>query len=239
MVRFYGLKVLKDYLGHIILIGLPVVLISLMTAITKEISDVEDVKQTALYIGIVYIIMFQGFGAAYTFEGIEHDFFKPFRNRLRATPVHPMKFVLANILSSIGISFIQSLVILGYVVLFYGAIVSNLMLVLLTLFIGVVLAQFIAAMSILILKKASKAQSVITVYIIVAMVISGLFFPLPENNITLFLSKFSSPLAWTNYTVQGFMNNSYDEALLGLGLLSTLVIVIGLAVYRLSKRVAI
>ncbi|MDI6453611.1 ABC transporter permease [Peloplasma aerotolerans] len=239
MVRFYGLRVLKDYLGHIILIGLPVVLITLMTAINKEATEIEDVKQMALYIGIIYIIMFQGFGAAYTFEGIEHDFFKPFRNRLRATPVHPMKFVLANIFSSISISFLQSLVILGYVVLFYGSVVNNIALVLLTLLIGVILAQFVAAISILSLKKASKAQAVITVYIIIAMIIAGFFFPLPENDVTVFLSKFSSPLAWTHYAVHGFMNKAYDEALLGLGLLSSLVMICGLVVYRLSRRVAI
>ncbi len=239
MYRFYLLRILRDYIGHIILIGLPVVLISLMVSINRGIEGAPSVEESALFIGIVYIIMFQGFGAAYTFEGIEHDFFKPFKDRLRAAPVNPMNFVVANIVFSIMISFLQSLVLLLFVVVVFGAVVPNWGFVLMVLFIGVLFAQLLAAMCIFLLKKASTAQALITIYIIAGMVLAGFFFPLPESDLATFLSKYSSPLAWTHYAVYGFINGKYQEALLGIGLLSVAIVVVGSLVYRLSKRAVI
>lgn len=239
MLRFYILRILKDYIGHIILIGLPVVLITLMVSINRGVEGAPPVEEAALFIGIVYIIMFQGFGAAYTFEGIEHDFFRPFKDRLRAAPVNPMRFVMANIVFSIAISFTQSLVLLVYVIIVFGAVIPNWGFVLTVLFLGVIFAQLLAAMVIFLLKKASKAQALITMYIIAGMVAAGFFFPLPDSSISEFLSKFSSPLAWTHYAVYGFINSEYQEALLGTGLLSVAIVIIGLVVYRLSKRAVV
>ena len=239
MLRFYGLRVLKDYIGHIILIGLPVTLISLMVIINEQANPERDVAVMALYIGLIYIIMFQGFGAAYTFEGIEHDFFSPFKDRLRAAPTNPMVFILANIAFGVLTSFLQSLVLVGFISVVFNVTINNLLGVLGVLFIGVVLAQLLAALLILVLKKASKAQAMITIYIIAGMVSAGFFFPLPQSEITEFLSKYSSPLAWTHYAAYGLINEVYSEALVGIGLLGGLVVVLTLVVYFLSRRVVL
>ena len=236
MVRFYGLRILKDYLGHIILIGLPVALITLMVMINSEASEAPATSEAALFIGIVYIIMFQGFGAAYTFEGLEHDFFKPFKDRLRAAPVNPMRFVLANIGFGVLISFLQSLFLLAYVIVVFGARVPNTFLVLCVLLLGVVFAQLLAALCIFVLKKGSKAQAFMTLYIIGGMVLAGFFFPLPESDVTLWLSKYSSPLAWTHRAVYGFMEGAYGTAAFSVGLLGALTVLVCLVVYPLSKR---
>ncbi|MFH5882266.1 MAG: ABC transporter permease [Candidatus Izemoplasmataceae bacterium] len=239
MLRFYGLRILKDYLGHLILIGLPLVLISIMVSVNRGIEGAPSVEESALYIGIVYIIMFQGFGSAYTFEGIEHDFYKPFKNRLRATPVNPMKFVMANIFFSVVISFLQSIVLLAYVVIVFNAVIPNWAFVIVVLLMGVLFAQLLAALCIFAFKKASKAQAFITLYIIGAMVVAGFFFPLPESNITIFLSKYSTPLAWTHYAAYGFINTEYTQALVGVGLLGLAILIVAGVVYRLSKRVVL
>jgi ABC-2 type transport system permease protein len=237
MFRFYALRVLKDYIGHVILIGLPVVLISLMVMINQEATGIDDVGPMALYIGIIYIIMFQGFGSAYTFEGVEHDFFKPFRDRLRAAPIHPMSFILMNILFGIIISFLQSMVLLTFVVIVFKASIPNLFFVLIVLFLGVLFAQLLAASCILVFKKASKAQSVITMYIIGAMIVAGFFFPLPENGVTIFLSKYSSPMAWTHLATYGFIDGVTQNVVIGLSLLGVSILALVFVVYRLSQKV--
>ena len=239
MVRFYALRILKDYIGHIILIGLPVVLISLMVTVNAQTPSAPPIEEAALYIGLVYIIMFQGFGAAYTFEGIDHDFYKPFKDRLRAAPVNPMRFVVINILFGMTISFLQTLVLISYIVLVFNVVIPNTVFVLAVLLLGVIFAQLLAALLIFTFKKAGLAQTVITIYIIAGMVLAGFFFPLPESNVTIFLSKFSSPLAWTHYAAYGFIDGQYSEAYLGLGLLAIASIVTALIVYHLSRKVAV
>lgn len=237
MVRFYLFRLLKDYLGHIILIGLPLVLITLMVSINRNVPGAPPVEEASLYIGLIYILMFQGFGAAYTFEGLEHDFFRPFKDRLLMSPLHPMRFVYANLFFSTLVSYAQSLLLLGYIVLVFGAEIPNLLGVLGILFIAVLFAQLLAALFIFLFKKAARAQLAITIYIIAGMALAGFFVPLPESPFTLWARTYSSPLAWTHHALYGLMGNRFDEVALGLGLLIGSMVVVALAATKLSRSV--
>ncbi len=237
MVRFYLLRLLKDTIGHVILIGLPLVLITLMVSINRNVPEAPPVEVAALYIGLIYILMFQGFGAAYTFEGLEHDFFSPFKNRLLMSPLHPMRFVYANLLFSILVSYAQSLVLLGYVWLVFGAQIPNLVGVLAVLLLGVVFAQLFAAWLIFVFKKAARAQLAITLYIIGAMILAGFFVPLPESAFTRWARIYSSPLTWVHHALYGFIEHRPEDVFLGVGLLSVGIVVVALWAARLSKSV--
>ncbi len=236
MMRFYLMRVLKDYLGHLILIGLPVALIYLMVSVNTEAGN-PDREAAALYIGIVYIIMFQAFGAAYAFEGLEHDFFKPFKARLLAAPVKPYRFVLANIVFSIVIGYAQSLVLLAYVMLVFNASVPGLGFVMLILLLGVIVAQLFGSVAVLLLKKAAKAQALMTLYVIGGMLLAGVFFPLPESDMTIFLSKYSSPVAWTHYAAYGVIEGISSQVFVGVSLLMSVAVLALITVVLLSKRV--
>ncbi|MFW5838841.1 MAG: ABC transporter permease [Bacillota bacterium] len=235
MLRFYGLRVLKDYIGHIILIGLPIALITLMVMINKDIEPDISTGELAISIGFIYIVMFQWFGSAYTFEGIEHDFFTAFKDRLRAAPVHPVKFIIANIVFGLITSYLQTVVILLYVIFVYQAVIPNLYLVFIILLLGAILAQLVAALCILWLKKASKAQALITVFIIMSMLIAGLFVPLPSNSLTAFLSTYSSPLAWTHALILDLINGQFQLILFTLIIISIIAVSIG--TYKMSQKV--
>jgi len=237
MIRFYALRLMKDYLGHLILIGLPVVLIYLMVSINTQGEFAPPEAEAALYIGMIYIIMFQGFGAAYTFEGLEHDFYSPFKARLLASPVNPSKFVWMNILFSSIVSFIQSLVILTFVILVFNVTINNWGLVLIILLLGVLFAQCLGALLIFITNKASKAQAVLIFYIITTMIIAGFFMPLPQNSFTEFLSKYSSPLAWVNRAITTIMDGSFSDALVPTALLSITIVGLIMIIIHKSKQV--
>ncbi len=235
MLRFYGLRVLKDYLGHIILIGLPLALLTINTYISVENGAVQE--EAALYIGLVYIFMFQVFGAAYTFEGMEHDFYKPFKNRLFAAPIRPTKFILANLFFSTLVSFLQSLVILSYVVIVFGVRIPNWGLILVVFLFSVMFAQLLAAVLIIFLKKANKAQAAITLYAIGGTMLSGLFFQLPENSLTEILEKYSTPIAWAFTSSNAWIEGNFEQGIQFLGMLVGITILAGLFLIKLTKRV--
>lgn len=237
MLRFYAMRVLKDYLGHIILIGLPVVLIYVNMAIQANVAPDGDLDQAALFVGLVFILMFQVFGAAYTTEGMEFDFFTPFKDRLRAAPVHPVKFLLLNMVYSSIISFLQLMVLLVFIVAVYSAPVVNWPLVVAVILFGVVFTQTFAAVLIILAKKAGKAQAVITLYAVAGSILAGHFFPLPENAFTNFLRDYSSPIAWQRMSIEGFIDSDFREAFLGLGILAAAWAVCLILLFRLSKRV--
>jgi len=237
MIRFYTLRLLKDKVGHLILIGLPLVLITIMVALNEENIPAGEFDDMVLYIGLTYIVMFQGFGAAYTFEGLEHDFYKPFRSRLLVSPVNPIKFVFSQIGLSIIVSFIQSLLLVGYLVVMYGINIPNLAGVILALLLGVILSQLLASIIIFLVKKANLAQAIITVYIIIAMLVGGFFVSFSESSLTSFLEQFSSPLAWTHFTAYAFMEASVGDIMLGTGLLVSTILILFALTYKLSQRV--
>ena len=237
MVRFYALRVLKDYLGHAILIGLPLVLISVNLLIAEGADPNFNRPEAALFVGLVFIIMFQVFGAAYTHEGIEHDFFTPFKDRLRAAPVNPVRFLLMNIVYGTVISFLQGMVLLTFVVVVHGAAITNWVLVVLVLMAGAVFAQLLSAFVIMLLKQASKAQAVITLYAIGGTMVAGFFFPLPENMLTEALSKYSSPIAWQMHAIDGFMAQDFGQGMLGFGLVLGAIAILLIGLYSVGKRV--
>lgn len=237
MIRFYALRLFRDYIGHLILIGLPVVLIYILVSINTQHELAPSTKEAALYIGFIYIIMFQGFGAAYTFEGLEHDFYSPFKSRLLAAPINPAAFVWANIFFSSIVSFIQSLVIMTYIIVVFNVTVNNLALVVIVLLLGVILAQLLGAILIFYTKKASIAQAVLIFYIILTMMIAGFFMPLPEHGLTEFLEKYSSPLTWINHSIHSIMEGQFSDSIITVSLLiGTIALLMSLVIYK-SKQV--
>lgn len=237
MFRFYGLRILKDYLGHIILIGLPVVMISVNTYLATQNGEPQEV--VAWYVALVFILMFQVFGGAYAFEGLEHDFYTPFKNRLRAAPVNPVRFILTHLSYSMITGYLQSLVIMLYVVLVYGVSIPNWGLVLLVFLIAVIFAQLLGGVLLMLLKKGNKAQVGITLYAILGTFAGGMFFPLPDTRLTSFLERYSSPLAWSRTAVNAFMASDYTEGLQFLGMVGGITVVAGLLLSHLSRRVII
>jgi ABC-2 type transport system permease protein len=237
MIRFYGLRVLKDKVGHVILIGLPLLLITIMIAFNRPNVPETEFNDLVLYIGLIYIIMFQGFGSAYTFEGIEYDFYKGFKSRILVSPVNPGKFLIANIVSSIIVSYLQSIVIIIFLIFVYNIAIPSIIGVLFILFLGVVMSQLLSSVIIFLVKKASTAQVIITVYIIVAMLVGGFFVSFPSSRLTIFLEKFSSPLAWVRYSAFGFIDGNTSVIFIGLGLLIGFILLLSLLSYKLSLRV--
>ncbi|MFP4287392.1 MAG: ABC transporter permease [Candidatus Izemoplasmataceae bacterium] len=237
MIRFYALRVLNDKIGHIILIGLPLALMTIMIALNREQVDPSEMDAMILYIGLIYIIMFQGFGSAYTFEGLEYDFYKPFKARLLVSPVNPIKFVFSNLIANILVSYLQSLVLILYLIVFYAISIPNLIGLLFVLLLGVIFSQLLASLIIFLVNKASIAQAIITVYIIIAMMIGGFFVSFSRSNLVIFLEKFSSPLAWVRYTAYGFIDGELDVIFKGLSLLIGSILILLLLTYKLSQKV--
>ena len=237
VIRFYSLRVLKDIVGHVMLIGLPLLLITIMIALNEPHVPEEEFNNLVLFIGLAYTIMFQGFGAAYTSEGIENDFFKPFKSRLLVTPINPMRYVLMTLSTSIVLSFLQSTLLILYLMVVYRITINNVLGVLAALFLGVVLSQLLASLFIFLTKKAGTTQAIITVYLIAGMMVGGFFFSLPTSDLVVFLEKFSSPLAWVRYAAYGFIDGDVTRILVGMGLLSLGIVIVGLFSYRLSQKV--
>ncbi len=237
MFRFYALRVLKDYLGHVIFIGLPLVLIYVNMEIQANAHPDADLGHIAFFMGIGFILMFQIFGAAYTTEGMEGDFFTSFKDRLRASPVHPVRFMVTNMFYSSLVSFLQLMLILAFIFVIYEPTVSNWGLAVLVIFLGVGFTQTLGAVVIILVKKANKAQAVITLYAIGGSILAGHIIGLPDNAVINFLKDYASPISWQRISIEYFVDGDYAMGMLGIGLLLGAWAIILMVLLRMSRRV--
>lgn len=237
MFRFYLLRLLKDYLGHAILIGLPVFLIAVLTYINAPNS--QNWPEVSGHIAILFILMFQIFGAAYTFEGIEADFLSPMKDRLHAAPVNPMHLVAIQIGFSTLVSLAQTVVLIAFSMIFFDAVFENLPGVLGILVLSALAAQILGGVIVLILKSASKAQLVITLYAIFAPILAGLNFELPDNAFKPYLETYSSPVAWTRTGLEGIMAGDASDTLFGVVSLIVLIAVLIGLLRHFSRKVVL
>ena len=108
MLKFYILRSSKEILGHLILILLPILLISIFNYVNSSYNI--GAINSVLTIG--FALTFQIYGSALSFETLGQDFLSPMRNRLLATPVNPTKIVLSILFSGTIVSFLQTFVVL-------------------------------------------------------------------------------------------------------------------------------
>lgn len=237
MLRFYTLRILRDYIGHAILIGLPMFLVGILTYINTP--DGEQMDVVARHIGIVFLLMFQMFGAAYTFEGLRDDFLTPRKDRIKATPVNPMTIVLTQIGLSTIITFLQGMVLIGFTMVVFNAVYPNLPFILLLVILSALFAQLFGALLVFTLKSASKAQIGVIAYAIIAPIMAGLNVELPDHAIVPYLERYSSPLALVNTGIQGAFESHTNDMMIGLVAILTFITIFILLVKHFSKRVIV
>ncbi len=237
MVRFYFLRLLKDYLGHAILLGLPVFLIAVLTYINDPTQ--AQWPEISRFVSIGFILMFQIFGGAYTFEGLQEDFLTAKKDRLNATPVAPIKIVLTQIVFSTVITYLQTLIILVFTIVFFGAEFSNIPLLLLLFLLSAFAAQLLGGVLLFLLKSGNKAQVTITLYAIFAPVLAGFNFQLPQNRITPYLERYSTPLALTRTGIHGLLDQNYTDVVIGFSSMMGFIVILMVLLNKFSKEVIV
>lgn len=230
MLRFYGLRLLKDYLGHAILLGLPIFFVTILTYINSP--DASVWPEVSLFISIGFMLMFQLFGGAYTFEGLHDDFMTAKKDRLKAAPIEPVKLVITQISFCTLMTFVQTLIVLVFTIVLFGADFVNLPLVISLFFLSALAAQLLGGVLLFIFKSSSKAQIAITLYAIFAPMLAGFNFELPTHRITHILTRYSTPLALTKTGIFGVIEGNTNDVILGF---ISLLVFIGLLMFMLKK----
>ncbi len=237
MIRFYFLRLLKDYIGHAILIGLPMFLIATLTYINAP--DQTGWPEISRHITILFVLMFQIFGAAYTFEGLEADFLTPMKDRLHATPANPVHLVVIQIVFSTMVSLLQSIILVAFSVVIFDAAFENLLAVMGLLVLSAIGAQLLGGVLVLALKSASKAQVTITLYAIFAPMVAGLNFSLPDIAIRPYLERYSSPLALSRMGIEGLFQDDLGDVLFSAFSLAGIIVILIIMLRLLGRKVIV
>lgn len=241
MIRFHLLRGARDWMGHLILIMLPVILISFFFFIIRQdIAGTEAeafLPEIAVFLSIGFALTFQIYSTANSYEVLDQDFLTPMRNRLLASPALPVRLVFSILLSGIIVSFLQTLVVLLFTSLAYDAAYGSLPFVLLILLLSMVFHHLLAAVILLWTCSPKKAGAVITLYAIVAPMLLGLYFSMPALRIFELFEKYLLPVSLANTAIKGVMEKSTADVLIGVLPLLALSIALLLLIGPLTRKV--
>lgn len=237
MYKFHFLRSIKDLVGHFILIGIPVVLITVFNFLYNQNVDPAVSKHVTAYLTVGMMLPFHVWGAALSFETIGADFLTPMYDRLMASPEKPQKIVISILFTSMLVSFIQSIVILGYGIIVLGAYFIDLWAVVLLLILSIVFHQLLGTIVLFASKSVKVAASINTFYGIAAPVIAGLYFPLPDHPITNFMKQYLTPVSLSFTSIWGVQEGDTFKIVVGAIPLFILSIILFLLIKPLSKRV--
>lgn len=219
MIRFHLLRGIKDWLGHLILIVIPVILISFFYHIVRnDIAGTEAeafMPEITVFLSLGFVLTFQIYGSANSYELLAEDFFTPMKNRLLASPAMPVKLILSILASGIIVSFIQSMVVLVFSIVVFEASYGALHWVLLILLLSVIFHHLLATILLLWTRNDKKAMAVNTLYAIVAPMLLGLYFSMPDTRLFEWFEKYLTPISLAHTAIQGAMSNRLIDVAVG------------------------
>lgn len=239
MFKFHLLRSGRDWFGNLILIFLPIILISFFSYINKTQYAYLgiDLSQITTVLTVGFALTFQIYGSAISFETLGQDFLTPMHDRLLASPVNPRKIVLSVLFTSIIVSFLQTSFIILFSIIVLDAKFKNLILILIVMLISVVFNQLLGAVILFTAKKVNTATSVTSLYGIVAPILIGLYFPLPDNRILNLFKDYLTPMSLANTAIYGIIDGNTKNIIIGVTSLLTLIVILYIVIKPLSKKV--
>ena len=221
MFKFHFIRSTRDLVGHLILIGIPVLLITFFNYIfTENLIEFEfegNYVPRLAVLTIGFALTFQIFGASISFEVLGSDYFGPMYDRLLASPIEPRAHVFSTLVVGCLVSFLQTLVILLFSALVLKADLGPWPVILPILFLAVIFNQLLGTVILFLSKSVKVSNSILTIYGIVAPLSIGLYIPLPQNTFFTFLENYLSPLALANSAVLGTINGNALNISIGVG----------------------
>lgn len=241
MALFYFKRSMRDVVGHIILIVLPVILIGFFDYIYRSselISGIQDPENTFITVlTIGFTLTFQIYGGALTFETMGADFFTPMQGRLLATPMAPRRILLAILSMGTLVSFLQTLAVMGFSMAVLGAKIRAFPVVMLVMVLSIVFHQLLGTVILLLSGKVKTATTAMSFYGAIAPIFIGIYFPLPDTAVFHFLRDYLTPMALANRAVLGAMAGEGQEVLRGMVPLAIFSMLLFMWLKPLSRRI--
>ncbi len=241
MLKFYFTRSMREIVGHLILIGIPVVIIAFFNFVFRDIFQPPGQLLPIPYLTVItvgFALTFQIYGASLSFEVLGADFFSSMRDRLMASPAEPRGLVVAIIGSGCLISFLQTLAVLLFSSIVLEADLGSLHLTIPIFMISVIVNQLLGTAILLLSRSTKVANSVITIYGSIVPMTVGLYFPLPDGAFVRVLSRYLSPMALANTAILGAMEGNLSVALSTTAVLAVIGIALFVVMRPLVRRLA-
>ncbi|GAB2571709.1 ABC transporter permease [Gracilibacillus alcaliphilus] len=237
-VYFALRRMLRGYIGFVILILLPLAIITVNGfAIGDEFVD-EYGRTGMEMISIGIIIGFQLVGGFYTMETIKGDLFSENRWRLRSLPYPIYIHAISIVISSVLFNILNGTIMVLFTYWVYGVNWGNIGWAVLVLMFVSIVSQLVFLIAVTVIKKYKIAELIGYAYLFLFMILSGyLFIPIPDIVLIDWINRYINPLTLGEtaiiYRMQGLETS---EMYLSMGMLIVLSIILTVLIVLLGRR---
>lgn len=236
-IRFTFIRMLRGLIGHLLLIGVPIAVISILSMVAGYIESGEDSISGMRWISVSMVVSFQMFGGSYTMSFIQEDLFSAKKWRMYSLPFPAHKYVNVLLVVSTLFSMLQGLVIVLFTQWVYGVDWGNIVWLMVVLFSLSLLSQIVCMILALAVTHFKLAERLSEVYGIGSMLLAGVMFPLPDTAFFNFMTEFGTPVSLGRTAIFGMASgDGWIDSVISVAVLLAASALLLLLAARLGRK---
>lgn len=194
MTSFSLLRLIREPIGQLLLVILPLVIISVLGLVIGPYQGMEGVPPLDLT-AITTIMGVQFFGGTYLMSYLDSDLLKTRRWRIYSLPINVTVYSSSLILACTLFSTLQGLVMVLFTSLVFGVAWGSFGWVLMVFFIFSIFAQSVHLLLTLAVNNIKLAERFSEIIGLGFLILTGLMFPLPNHPFFHFMSSYGNPIS--------------------------------------------
>ncbi|MEK4979997.1 ABC transporter permease [Bacillus sp. FSL K6-6540] len=236
MTYFSLLRLIREPIGQLLLVGLPLVVITVLGVVIGPYEGMNGVPPLDL-MAVTTIMGVQFFGGTYLISYLDIDLLKTRKWRIYSLPINVAVYSSSLILACTLFSTLQGLVLVLFTTWVFGIAWGSLGWVLLVFIIYSFFAQSVHLLLTLTIHSIKLAERVSEVLGIGFIILTGFMFPLPDHRFFEFMSSYGNPVSLGKMAVlEMLVDGGQGKAYLSILLLLALTVICMMISAWLGRR---
>lgn len=226
---------LRDYVTLLILLGVPIVLLTVFYFILEDAPGVDGFSLMENQ-SVMLVLTFQLFGGAIVMQHISTDFFTAFKKRLYMIPFNKTMYGFSILTGGTLFSVLLGIILMIFTHFLFDVSWGNWFWAIYIIILMAVLSSIVCLICTFSVKKFSVAERLSEVYGVGFVLLSGVLFPMPDNAFFDFMSSHGNPLTLSIMSINEMKASDAKEALFTSNILLGAVVVLFIVMLILGRR---
>jgi len=238
----YLRRLSRDSFGILIFVALPLILVYVLSLVGAQNTEGQiyfhGYNMVATHISVGMMLLFQLNGGIYLLNCLNHDFIKPMKWRLNASPCHVYMSVFGAVAACLVFTVAQGILIVSGSTLLMGAYWGNLWITIMVIVIVSTISQLLNIILLLCIRNLSAAEYMSWFLAWSMAVLGGMMFPLPDNAFFRFMRQYGTPFSLARNVIQesGFLATTSASMWNSIVMLVGLTVFLAMIIVLLGRR---
>ncbi|WP_020618177.1 hypothetical protein [Paenibacillus daejeonensis] len=225
----------RDYLVLLLLLGVPIVLLSLFSYLMGN-AMAESGRLLFHDTAQQMIMSFQLFSGSVVMSYLYYDLFTEKRMRIFTLPFNKSLYAFSIMLCGTVYSLVLGVLLMTYAQLVLGVVWEHWVWMSYNLLLLSVVSSIVSLILMFSVRSFKTAERLTEIYGVGFIVLAGLFFPMPDNAVMNFLGSYGNPLTLSDGAVTAMANGEAGEAWLQANVLAAASLVLFPLMLLLGRR---